>query len=274
MGEPTAKRPRIDEAEASNDEYHQRAAKRDSSLAKLVPSVQYEISELFARRPNLRDELEACCWDSLAKFEEFTACEIVQRFGERELTGVRSTTAYFCGLLKRYRERGAAAQPAQPSRSRQQHVAHTPQGLQEQAASVALLTPVVRDAVEDMFRSGDVHRSEMEPCCFESLRDFADAVALKIIKDFRDADMHTLRNKTGFFCSLLKQHRAQTGTLRHPSTPGVISTTPWSVRPPTFAPVTPAGYHPPPWPPPYGHDPYYMPPFYPPPQWPPYPPHS
>ena len=112
------------------------------------------------------------------------------------------------------------------------------------------LTPVVRDAVEDMFRSGDVHRSEMEPCCFESLRDFTDAVALKIIKDFRDADMHTLRNKTGFFCSLLKQHRAQTGTLRHPSTPGVISTTPWSVRPPTFAPVTPAGYHPPPWPPP------------------------
>ena len=258
-----------------------RAAQRDASVSRLSYGVQCEVSELWARMPRLREELEACCYDSLGDFDESTGREIVAKFGSRDLTGVRSATAYFCGLLKRYRalafagtDPAAASSrqhhhhhhmsspqrqqnsnvvannnimapnnnglPPTPPRTSQassprqslgpeesilsslgnnnkqrrglQHVAHTAQGLAEQASSIASLAPAVRDAIEDIFRLDGVRRIEMEPCCFESLRDFAEPVALRIVRDFRNADMRTLRDKTAFFCSILKRYRAQAVT--------------------------------------------------------------
>lgn len=69
--------------------------------------------------------------------------------------------------------------PSQQKRALQ-HVAHTARGLAEQATSIASLAPSVRDAIEEIFRLDGVRRVEMEPCCFESLRDFAEPVALRI----------------------------------------------------------------------------------------------
>ena len=209
-----------------------RAEQREASIGRLPFGVQREVSELFSRLPRLRDELEPCCFDSLADFDEATGREIVAKFGSRDFSGVRSVTAYFCGLLKRYRafngdprQRHRLMMPgvvdypppevpqyedrSQTNHRGLQHVAHTAQGLAEQASSIASLAPAVRDAIDDIFRLDGVRRVEMEPCCFESLRDFAEPVALRIVRDFRNADMRTLRDKTAFFCSILKRYRAQ-----------------------------------------------------------------
>jgi len=225
--ETRAKRPRLDdESESppgtpvnttttSNEEYAwHRAEQREASIARLSFGVQKALSDLFARMPRC-EELEPCCFDSLGDFDEATGREIVAKFGSRDLSGVRSVTAYFCGLLKRYRGpplRGVVSveyEEIQQQKRGLQHVAHTAQGLAEQASSIASLAPSVRDAIEDVFRLDGVRRVEMEPCCFESLRDFAEPVALRIVRDFRNADMRTLRDKTAFFCSILKRYRAQ-----------------------------------------------------------------
>mmetsp|Transcript_9623 Transcript_9623/g.13336 ORF Transcript_9623/g.13336 Transcript_9623/m.13336 type:complete len:415 (-) Transcript_9623:550-1794(-) len=242
------------------------ANEQDISIGRLGYLVQREISELMTRQPRLREELEACCFDSLCDFDEGTAIEIVRKFGQRDLNTIRNATAYFCGLLKHYRERGAAflvsrggmtdpntylvspagfyTHPVMSSidssssssrRGMHQHVAHTPQGQAEQAQSIALLTPAVRDAVETIFTIHGVRRYEMEPCCFESLRDFSEPIALSIVNEFRNADMNTLRDKTAYFCSILKRYRSQgQGNRPHPLSQHYFST-----RGPTPGRVTP-----------------------------------
>lgn len=85
------------------------------ALKSLPASVRTEVENIFTSGKCRKDEIESCCIDSLRDFSEEQAMAIVKKFQEADLSTVRSKTAFFIGILKRFRkgQGGAGGPPRQ-----------------------------------------------------------------------------------------------------------------------------------------------------------------
>ena len=79
-------------------------AERDRAMGQLPMTVRYKMELLFATGRVFREEIETCCIESLRDFDEQSACEIVDKFAEADFQTIKSKTAFFIGILKRYGE--------------------------------------------------------------------------------------------------------------------------------------------------------------------------
>jgi len=66
-----------------------------------------------------------------------------------------------------------------------------------------------RGKLEELFLQ--VSRQDIEPCCFDSLKDFDERTCCEIVDKLLEADWATVRNKTGFFIGVLKRYRQAGG---------------------------------------------------------------
>jgi hypothetical protein len=82
----------------------------DVALAQIPLTVRAVLENIFASGSCQKHELEACCIDSLKDFTEEEAMAIVMKFQDADLGTVRSKTAFFIGILKRFR-RDKASKP-------------------------------------------------------------------------------------------------------------------------------------------------------------------
>eukprot|EP00301_Raphidiophrys_heterophryoidea_P024701 c8105_g1_i1.p1 GENE.c8105_g1_i1~~c8105_g1_i1.p1 ORF type:complete len:493 (-),score=95.95 c8105_g1_i1:1152-2501(-) len=213
---------------------------KERALSTLPYQVRYKLECLFATGRVLREELETCCIDSLRDFDEYAACEIVDKFGEADFGRIKSKTAFFIGILKRYRvnvpsRKGQSyAGGSHPSMATSASPVHA----EKLTQSMSTLLPNVRDKMEAVFNSGVVRKDEIEACCMDSLRDFPEALACQIIDKFAEADMNTVRNKTAFFIGVLKRYRATTGLTSRSgsvSAPSSASAPSWSAVQPSYS---------------------------------------
>ena len=74
-----------------------------SNFATLPPALQNKLEALFSTRMVSRNELDAKCYMELRGLPEQTAMEVVDKFCESNLGEIRNKTAFFLGILKRYK---------------------------------------------------------------------------------------------------------------------------------------------------------------------------
>ena len=159
-------------------------------MNRLPYSVRQRIELLYAALDgayggNARKDIAPCCIDSLKDFDEVTCCDIIDKLNQADWSTVRNRTAFFIGVLKRYRANpsmgggggeggalqgsGAVAPPPPPSVAKDHG---PPAGLDEKTTAMTQLAPSVRQKLEDMFACGDCRLEDLEPCCIDSLKDF------------------------------------------------------------------------------------------------------
>jgi len=198
------------------------------AIRRLPPVVVAKLDKLY-QKPGLGpDDLELCCIDSLKDFSEEEAVGVCDKFDEADLAEVRSKTAFFIGILKRFRaERnnkpaggypGYADAWGQPMPAYAAAYANPQQWAppiaggtqedQEREAAIARVPWAVRQRLEALFGTGNVQRCDIAPCCIDSLKDFDEWTCCDIIDKLNEADWGTVRNKTAFFIGVLKRFRA------------------------------------------------------------------
>lgn len=92
-------------------------------------------------------------------------------------------------------------------------------------AQFAQLGPQTQAAFHALFASMKVAPTELDASIYKSLADFHDATAQEIVGKFTMADLHTVRNKTGFFIGILKSFRKKgVGMRSGPPAPASAST--------------------------------------------------
>jgi hypothetical protein len=74
------------------------------AMGNLSPAIQQKLSALFDSGKCPRQDLESCCIDSLKDFTEDVSIQIIDKFLEADLSTIRSKTAFFIGILKRFRK--------------------------------------------------------------------------------------------------------------------------------------------------------------------------
>jgi len=170
----------------------------------LRPELQNVLDEAFSKLKISRSDIDSCVYDSLMDFPEPVQDEIVRAFGHADLLTIRNKTGYFIGILKEYRKHGKALSqgntpdggPPMPPRSER-----------VKTGSITALPHSVQDGFHNLFGAGQVQSSDLDKSIYDSLVDFDEGTQLAILDRFVAADFATVKNKTGFFISILKQAR-------------------------------------------------------------------
>lgn len=170
----------------------------------LRPELQQVLDEAFSKLKISRGDIDSCVYDSLMDFPEPVQDEIVRAFGHADLLTIRNKTGYFIGILKEYRKHGKAISqgntpdggPPMPPRAER-----------VKTGSITALPHSVQDGFHNLFAGGQVQQSDLDKSIYDSLVDFDEATQLAILDRFAAADFATVKNKTGFFISILKQAR-------------------------------------------------------------------
>jgi hypothetical protein len=170
----------------------------------LRPDLQALVDDTLVKINMTRADLDNCVYESLCDFPDPVQDEIVLAFGQADLSTIRNKTGYFIGILKEYRRHGKAlsqgntADGGAPMPPRVERV---------KTGSVASLPLMTQHRFREMFSRGLVHEHELDKSIFDSMGDFDERTQAAIIERFSNADFATLKNKTGYFISILKQAR-------------------------------------------------------------------
>jgi len=184
--------------------------KRPRPLGKAVgfedlrPELQALLDDTLARVGLTRADIETCVYESLADFPPSVQDEIVLGFGKSDMSTIRNKTGYFIGILKEYRRHGKALSQGNstdggaPMPTRVERV---------KTGSVASLPYSIQARFRELFASGRATEAELDKSVYDSMADFDERTQAAIIERFSNADFSTLKNKTGYFISILKQAR-------------------------------------------------------------------
>lgn len=72
--------------------------------------------------------------------------------------------------------------------------------------------------------TGQVSVNDLDKQALDSLRGFDEQTGVEIIEKYCEADLTSIRNKTGFFVGIIKRYRLQAPTASsHDSTQGICA---------------------------------------------------
>jgi len=197
------------------------------SFDDLSEPVKQLFQDCFDSLKLTSNDLDTCVYDSLCDFSEEMQNEIVSSFCRSELTSIRNKTGYFIGILKQYRKNGKAQSGGGRHAPPQQapyavpfmgfpgypgYPAAAPGAAQSGPKATAngqmsALPASVQAKFQAMFAQGQVSESDLDKSIFDSLMDFDETTAGNIVDRYSSSSLATVRNKTGYFISLLKLAR-------------------------------------------------------------------
>jgi hypothetical protein len=221
------------------------------TFSDLRPVVQDLLNDCFQKLNLVHTDLDPSIYDSLLDFPDPIQCEIVASFCRADLASIRNKTGYFIGILKQYRKNGkatsslnSAGYPSPPSfnlpfqyMNAQNAAAYLyppfgnffpqyssfspynyglmqglPSQLKGQAKGLGALPLSIQIKFRTMFANGDVTEAELDDSIYDSLQDFDEFTQSSILDRFSSTKFSKVRNKTGYFISLLKLARLARAT--------------------------------------------------------------
>lgn len=182
-------------------------------LAGLSRPIQDMFQQCFTAGRCIAEDVPDSIYDSLHDFDEDTQWAIVERFSKADLGRVRNKTGYLIGILKMARQGkqnghgfGASkdAQGAQAGFSAAAPTAYAPMA---QSPKFQQLVPFVQQRLQEMVQHGEIKDGDLDHGVFDSLAAFDEASQVEIVEIFGSKELHSIRNKTGFFIGILKKQR-------------------------------------------------------------------
>jgi hypothetical protein len=200
------------------------------SLKIMPQSVKNILNGVFAKGEVSATDIEDSVWDSMKDFDEMTQVQIVERFGQANMSSVRNKTGYLIGILKIFRAKGpavrappanhayAAAYGGQAAYGAQAaygganpYEAYAPQGIVTGSGAFSKLNMASQLRIQELYNSGRARPGEIEDGVFDSLKDFNEHEQSEMVESFCNTDLATIRNKTAFFIGILKRFRQKGG---------------------------------------------------------------
>ena len=158
----------------------------------LWPSVQAKLDSMYSSGALTHGVLDQRCMDQLKSLSETSALEVVNKFGEADLSTIKSKGGFFMGIIKRFKEqeRGvfASLSPAQFA------------GAAPMAQSALLvgqqrsdLWPMAKAKLDAIIAAGQVQPGELDSRCMEQLRSLPEYLAVEVVTKFGEADLSQVR---------------------------------------------------------------------------------
>nr|WMV69957.1 heterogeneous nuclear ribonucleoprotein R [Euglena gracilis]BDX17173.1 heterogeneous nuclear ribonucleoprotein R [Euglena gracilis] len=203
----------------------------------LHPIVQAKFDTVFSSGVAKREEIDPSIFDSMSQFDPLVACQIVDIFAQKDMSKIRSKSGFLAGIMKRFREKGAAWYPP---RQYFPTMAYPAVGLAPFGYSPALqyptylapgkspvaiypnvqtvpptsyskvLSPVVQDRLNSLYDLGILSPTELDTEILESLAQFPAEIGLSILDKFSKAELSSIQNKNGFLAGIMKRFRGGT----------------------------------------------------------------
>eukprot|EP00281_Chroomonas_sp_CCMP1168_P026526 CAMPEP_0206228906 /NCGR_PEP_ID=MMETSP0047_2-20121206/9414_1 /ASSEMBLY_ACC=CAM_ASM_000192 /TAXON_ID=195065 /ORGANISM="Chroomonas mesostigmatica_cf, Strain CCMP1168" /LENGTH=394 /DNA_ID=CAMNT_0053652171 /DNA_START=2417 /DNA_END=3599 /DNA_ORIENTATION=+ len=161
--------------------------------ATLSPMVSAKLESIFSSGQIRRDDLDTRCLDQLRALPEHSAMEVLQKYSEADLSSINSKAGFFMGIVKRFREQTAAADPMVTN------------------SAYSQLSYTIQTKLESLFSTGLISRTELDAKCYTELRYLSEQTANDIVDKFCEANLSEIRNKTAFFLGIVKRMKNERG---------------------------------------------------------------
>lgn len=173
------------------------------------PATKAKLLWLFTTGKVTAKEMDHKIISSLCEFPDATGVQIVEHFGEADMSSIRNKCGYLAGVMKRFRqERGmfgglmggygapvpGAALPPPPT---------------FQGAPNGEMWPSVQVKLDAIFAAGHVTQEDLDSRCMDQLKALPETTALEVVTKYGEADLSTINSKAGFFMGIVKRFKEQ-----------------------------------------------------------------
>eukprot|EP00124_Ichthyophonus_hoferi_P003828 Ihof_evm5s361 gene=Ihof_evmTU5s361 len=188
-----------------------------------TPLLKEKISYIYSKGQVTRNDLDKNVLESMRDFTPAVQVEILEKYAETDLNGIRSKTAFLVGILKRYRARPEnMACNARPSgmggtgmmpMGMGTGMTYPPLGshalqtafLQASGVKREELADSTKDLLNTLYETGKAKESDFGPNVIKQLKALDEEGANEAIGKLSEADTSTIRNKAGFFMGIMRR---------------------------------------------------------------------
>lgn len=159
----------------------------------LVPEVQDRLNEFYSSFLLDPTDLDTAILESLAQFPPEIGLAILDKFGKADLVNIQNKNGFLAGIMKRFRG-GTRSVNAKDN-------------LQAQA----LLSPGIQGALEELYATGLVQRTELDVKVFSLLGDMEEDDAIDVVTRFRSSRLTHVTNRSGFLVGIINKVKLERG---------------------------------------------------------------
>uniref|UniRef100_A0A7S1ITM1 Heterogeneous nuclear ribonucleoprotein Q acidic domain-containing protein n=1 Tax=Eutreptiella gymnastica TaxID=73025 RepID=A0A7S1ITM1_9EUGL len=157
----------------------------------LPPVVQERLNLFYSMGLMNPSDLDPAILESMAQFPAETGLAILEKLSTADLANIRNKNGFLAGIMKRFRGGTRCVNP--------EH------NLQAQA----LLPPSVQLALENLYATGLVQRTELDGKVVAQLSDLDEAAALDAVSRFQNSRLSHVSNRSGFLVGIINKIKAQ-----------------------------------------------------------------
>jgi len=185
----------------------------DSGLPEIIntrPATKAKLEWLFTTGKVTLKDMDQKIISSLCEFPDATGVQIVEHFGEADMTSIRNKCGYLAGVMKRFRQERNMYGGLPPS------FGATSLGAVLQGSSAAMvgapgggMWPSVQLKLDALFATGVVTQEDLDSRCMDQLKVLPEVTALEVVAKYSEADLTTINSKAGFFMGIVKRFKEQ-----------------------------------------------------------------
>ncbi len=158
----------------------------------LYPSVQMKLDALYTTG-RLTEALDPIVVDELRGVPENLANEVMDKFGEVDLHSITSKSGFLKGIIRRVREQHTKSDPAAVM------------------SAIGQLPYSVQGKLQGLFATGMIGQADIEARCYGVLASLPEHAQCDVVDRFTQANLYSVRNKSGFFIGVIKRYREEHG---------------------------------------------------------------
>jgi hypothetical protein len=157
----------------------------------LSPSLQERLDEYYGEGLLRDDELDTAILESLAQFPPEIGLSILEKFRQADLAKINNKNGFLAGIMKRFR--GGT------------RCVNEKDNLEAQAK----LPPIVQAALDDLYATGLVRRTELDVKVFSLLSEMDEDAAVDAVVRFQNSRLTHITNRSGFLVGIINKVKSE-----------------------------------------------------------------
>ena len=168
----------------------------------LTPVVQERLNLFYSTGLMKPTDLDPAILESLAQFPPENGLAILEKLQDADLANIRNKNGFLAGIMKRFRGGTRCVNP------------------EDNLQAQALLPASVQVALEDLYGTGLVQRTELDGKVIAQLSDLDEEAALDAVARFRTSRLSHVTNRSGFLVGIIHKVKSERAAAQRPASAG------------------------------------------------------
>jgi hypothetical protein len=165
----------------------------------LTPIVQERLNLFYSTGSMKPADLDPAILESLAQFPPETGLAILEKLQNADLANIRNKNGFLAGIMKRFRGGTRCVNP------------------EDNLQAQALLPTSVQVALEDLYGTGLVQRTELDGKVIAQLSDLDEEAALDAVARFQASRLSHVTNRSGFLVGIINKIKSEKAAAQSPA---------------------------------------------------------